>query len=467
MRRLFLTILILNAVLLNLALADFRYRNLTFDSAIITEPYSDSYTYVNLTSSPTHLEVEYLNSNSGDCFLKSRPPLKVAPGASVEIKVACRFRQLGPVKEKIGTAKITEQKREYTLALSFEATVIKKVAAPVTDLKTVIKSDLGRCETVDFNKTQPLSSMPVLDQGETNLCYAYSASQLLEYEFKRRGLNRTFSPIDTGYVLKGSYSKPNDLDFGDTAWAMFSVLESGASTKECVDRVIKTALLESTMTLEEFLNILQKAYKLKSSVPFTAKGISNRLIETCELEELPSGKVERFITGLVPSFYDQLRSILKPCEKERKDYLNWPQVKVEYKDRGSNSEMKQYLDEFFNSGRPAGIALCSEILQGELKHRGVRIPNRDETEMKKTCGGHEVMATGRMKIHGQCNYLIRNSWGASWKNENFVCACKTKTKYYPDCSKAPKTDQNNKIMVGCWVPEKILLPNIYSLTGLK
>lgn len=133
---------------------------------------------------------------------------------------------------------------------------------------------------------------------------------------------------------------------------------------------------------------------------------------------------------LSPSFTQSL--IAKSCEATA---IPVPKMSCQTRDI-ARSEMIAELDHQLDSyKRPVGISYCSRVLT-DKNAAGIDYYNKP----KANCAPHASVVIGkRADSSGKCQYLIRNSWGASYK--------------YPW-----ETSQGD-----VWISESAMMMNVYKL----
>ena len=154
---------------------------------------------------------------------------------------------------------------------------------------------------------------------------------------------------------------------------------------------------------------------------------------------------------------------------------------------GTDDQMMREINRVLDSGRPAGVSLCAEALRGGngIHHpfRGYSPPlKRGSNANVIQCSSHAVLATAKRLQNGTCQVLIRNSWGSDWRPEGLSCACKTPTRYFPDCPRVSELpnhvpagsklsdvsrDFDRRVYVGCWISQSKLAPNVKDVGSIR
>jgi hypothetical protein len=371
------------------------------------------------------------------------------------VNVSCKFTSEGFNHKQVASVIINQAKSKSTQRLNVKGFVVES----------------SECRPVDLNHNTVLKKMPVLDQDGMGICYAFTASQMIEFQAKKKGINRSFSPIDASFISKID-DKPQtfQLDAGQANTVVKNILKEGVASRTCIDKVIRKHTVGTTLSSEEFLALVEDVWMARRKKSSEAK-IKADLKSTCAAYGIDTEKFSKLLIDLKKPFKTFLNDMFKECQEERKQIKKEDlDLDLKIKVSGPNSAIVKFLDQFLDKKELPTIAICAEILQGKPKHRGLLIAdNKREYKKvngKRICGAHSVLVSGRRKVGHSCEYLIRNSWGGSWAPKDMSCACKTPTAYYPDCS-LNKEKHGNKVMVGCWVKEENLIPNTKNVLGFK
>lgn len=414
----------------------------------------------------------------------SVPGGQISPGKSASVSVSCHFTHNG-----------------YNQTESARVLIQHAKGQEVANLRMKAKTIANRCPDVDLNKSAPLKDMPVLDQDGVGICYAFSGTTLVEYELRKKGIKRSLSPIDAALVFKTKTAIFSDeLESGLLDFSVNDFKYFGVATKECVDKVIKEVTKDSPMTSEVFTALIHNIYAYENAKTQKDRAqAKEEMDDFCDAYGIENSTVLKFHKAVNNTAKSYFKSLLEPCKKERLDALKWKLPDYDHVYLGSDQKLQRKINDVLSREKPANAGICSEIIKnGDLKHVGIektlgaRMPAQEEVtqitkQVTKTkqpgkvitktvtttrnliqdkCSPHAVVITAQKKEKGVCQYLVRNSWGASWEGTGLVCACKTSKGYYPDCSKAPR-GTSNKVMVGCWVSEKTFLPNLMDVGGFN
>ena len=172
---------------------------------------------------------------------------------------------------------------------------------------------------------------------------------------------------------------------------------------------------------------------------------------------------------------------MKDCNKKGNNYVPAIPKSLESCTKCSDNEIDKKIEKLLQSNQPIGISYCSTVLRNG-NYQGIYNSRNDDlkwytrservklekdkqaksidTKEKKRCGRHASVITGSRKYKGQCQYLLKNSWGDTSYKDHPNCICQRNNGSYFDC----KRGDGNHNRVGCWVDSKKLTPNLFKLT---
>ena len=136
-----------------------------------------------------------------------------------------------------------------------------------------------------------------------------------------------------------------------------------------------------------------------------------------------------------------------------------------------NDYKKLLRNHFAKSSQPLGIRYCSEVLSEPNLDSIKDDPYKSRIENRQgKCGSHASMLVASRPSGKSCEYLLRNTWGAGYGGwtKNWTCSCKNKKTgdFVSACKK--DTHPTDKFeVVGCWVPEKNIIKNLYGAQWLE
>lgn len=288
-------------------------------------------------------------------------------------------------------------------------------------------------------ENSPFKSLPVYNQGQLNICYAYSAAQILDwYQMKNGATKRNVHPAWAAlqYALTKNRKK---LEIGHPKEAMESIRSSLNCDFETVEAAIRSLSPEDEDAVATLLQV--ERGQIRSPASLSSVEI---LRETLE----------------------------KHCSADKRAFVLVPDVeRKNYETLNDDEAYENFLSEkLATSPSPVSIAYCANVWR-DPEFDGISknlLGQRDV--VKKSCHYHESLVVGQKKIGDACHYLVRNTWGTRWTsyNRNFSCVCRERStgNFVDDCR--PETHGNDKFFVeGCWIRGKDLTRNIGQVTFIK
>jgi|GEM_PF-1229451 len=338
------------------------------------------------------------------------------------------------------------------------------------------------CSTLNYvtAKNSPFQKIPVYSQGYSGLCYAFAASQLLDYHYIKNGAPSVQThPIWLGINYAATLNK-SELGSG----SIFLLLNQSHELKNCSPETIQKALtqyakaakLKDTEDLVGFLDDYFKNYsQLDSGMEKSMRvfeGLRKTATETKKefftAECLQSGGFASLAPFLEMANELSSTSFLKAllfgrCEKENKK-LTVPELN--HLQANTDEEAQDHLDRNLKNG-PVGLGYCSAIHENPNLRYLKR--NSNPSYNPSTCKPHAVVVTGRKVIDGQCHYLIRNSWGDIYREGDqkftFLCKDRSSGEYFENCT--IKTHPNSKYSVeGIWMKADSVVQNTITTTAI-
>ncbi len=290
--------------------------------------------------------------------------------------------------------------------------------------------------------TEIFKRVTVKDQGNYGLCYSYAGTTLVD--FYRMKLSKpqasNISPLEAG-VLSTIYANNDSEEGGDMCNVVKALAGRGnACTDTIVGREARFkdlgASFHQQIVEQVLMPFIIKAdvYKEVSAAKFTSragltktqkdylarfdafyKNLKAKITSAQFTKEATPTSYEVFLLGqkvhlqntynlLGPSFIQLL--INKSCTVKS---ISIPKLSCETH-AGSPDSLISDVDRQLNDKEPAGISYCSVM----LNQKGVNGLDYSG-KVKSNCGLHGSVIIGRKGDSNGCQYLIRNSWGESYK----------------------------------------------------
>ncbi len=284
----------------------------------------------------------------------------------------------------------------------------------------------------------PMENMPVYDQGKTDLCYAYTAAQVVDaWRFSHGDQNRNHltSPLSAAILYTRDYEDNpdfDDIDLGHPDYTARVILANGSCSPPVHRHAEQEGTLRETLDRIQSLhgNLQGLAERVQRSPLLTAGNQMCTDVSSVVPRNLP--ELARNIASTMArmnsfEFIDRLYRGY--CHNANVRPVQPPaQVKVDSIRALEKSTAVQSLTDSVHLAlgaqppQPAGISYCSEILKDSAT-RGVDL---DDPDGPVTCKGtHASVVIGRRPgPEGRCQLLIRNTWGDScnvdskWQCEN-------------------------------------------------
>lgn len=325
--------------------------------------------------------------------------------------------------------------------------------------------------------------MPIVDQGRTGMCYAVTASQMMNYHLKENGSSNKVSPfwLALNHKLhKKTHWNPDSLSFSLLSWSYSDYFQKGhcdqTIAENKLDQVSKQLELSHYNLIETFEMLWDYSkknavFKMKDFITYATKRHRTKFIlQPWQVYHLRKSFPKLANNSSLMSFFK--KSFFNHCD-DRSQKLKIPS-RVKKHARALTSEKKQEnkLLSLLNqqSDKPVAIGYCANI----LRYPGHRIPGRLpglSLVASKKCYAHYSLIVGsrvkKSNEKNQCEILVRNSYGDKfWAEKSYECYCqnkKTSQKY--NCKKE-EFDINKEKVLGCWLPSLDLAANTFELNHL-
>ncbi|MBT3982165.1 MAG: hypothetical protein HOE90_12475 [Bacteriovoracaceae bacterium] len=344
------------------------------------------------------------------------------------------------------------------------------------------------CKTMSLNQ-ELLEKIPVMNQGNDPICYAYTANQMWDYlrmtnmvfpngvvapDFELSSpvhtalgafatqMERENNKIDPELYMEGNSIKAA-LQFIHKRTGSCSVMQDKDyhSYRGMINRIphfqdlynefleeVKIFRPEGTFDYRH----LTFSYNVKELIKNSWVDKIQENLQAFEIPEEDYPNEDLIISALMDEggFLFFFQKIFFPaCEKQKSwTYARSPKL-ISYdwfdKEKGKNwtdyidtaLEIGQYLTGNRKVVQPVGISYCSNF----LKNYTSQISKLDISN-RSSCGNHASIIVERKKKNGVCQYKIKNSWGPCFYGSRNGVSCE---------------DGNY------WVPRDLLNKTIYSI----
>ena len=368
---------------------------------------------------------------------------------------------------------------------------------------------LDSCSEINlYSKQTPLVDIPIYEQGETYLCYAYSVAQMVEFSLRKTGewqknfgsdshMNVLWAALayKTGSGL-GIRIKKNTLGSGFFQTAYQDLVERGVCDPSVIEKSMADFKGKSELSDPDFIYVFEALWALRSSGGVSAAGVDN-LLASDDLKRMttrifPSGGLSRMREEVlkirdqvmaIPSsvfqnnkridFYTDV--VFPACAGSSVKAVNLPGTREMGLGFASRAKLKRNIDEVLDSHDPSPITVgyCSGIYHTEdpermekASRRRALLPRFFRAFDEKNCSTHYSLIVGRKRSSktGKCEYLIRNTMGRDFWTRKSSCLCeKSDGSGFEECSYDPVLSPKSDRVVGCYIDELPLLNSIYDL----
>ena len=282
----------------------------------------------------------------------------------------------------------------------------------------------ANCGNVDLSA----QSGPVKDQGAHNICYAYSAVELMNFPSHSKSSSEASPPeerveisafataIEYGMGMKSGLTSSyriedavGGMDGGNAGNAIRAVRNHGA----CLESEIRS-YDQKVGSLSQIYSVYRalQDFRYRNATPITPADADPYL----KLMHGEAGKVFSVLTPeeklLDPklSFESYLRTLWDlSCSKKKMNLPTWGGRVAEYsvKDQRDRLRAFSYIHQTLDVGYPAGISFKADLIQDPRPNQNFTTDSHATTVM-----GRKYLNDG--KRGKGCYFLIKNSWGPQW-----------------------------------------------------
>jgi hypothetical protein len=326
--------------------------------------------------------------------------------------------------------------------------------------------------------------MPIYDQGNTGLCYAYTAAQLVDFWRLTKGTRVTkeinlSTPLYAALLnrkLETSVMFGNsNLEGGYVSDALYAIKKFGMCSPDTIEASLSEFALKKKLDPEQFYEIVQFFYSeysqgIKKIDNSTFSEIKRRFLKSIQKikgffqrgnNPYQETDLPKIFQSVAPYIQDQsitelMTKLFADCQKPENiiistKYIPFPTV-VEAT-LLNQPFLKDYIKNKLDlpNAQPVGITYCANVffypnLNGVYPDPlNGNFISKNDTE----CGRHASIIIGKKEIGGVCHFLIRNTWG-------------THCDYRWPCTINAQGEAT-----GIWLSENALINNLDTLTTLS
>ncbi len=308
----------------------------------------------------------------------------------------------------------------------------------------------AQCRDIRLDVDGPMSSLPVFDQANSNgekdmnLCYAVAAAQLLDaskYGPKKFNPAEMTSPWWLAVNYSMQYKRPSeyvDVGFGETGKALEAAKQSGVcSQADLFDDHKNEEIMDFHGKLKRVFFGRERETKLQ-----TLLQEFRFLKDPKQLAEVTAKvlKAKNFLSFLQLLFQEK-------CQGKVQQEPQFQVERLELDQKPMTFQAKQELiRQTLESQQPLEASICSQALR-DPDYQGLR----DSGKFARDCMRHSVLILGSREQKGQCQYLVRDTYGtescqrkrngSSWYHSSLEC-------------------ESGQV----WVPETLLFANTWGVT---
>ncbi len=377
------------------------------------------------------------------------------------------------------------------------------------------------CSPVNLyeDAANPLQVMPISHQGETSLCYAYTAAQLTEYVLRKDGQwtgDAHLNPLWIAISYKGGKSRGirfqrNQLGHGFFQTAFHDMEKLGICDPSVFEAAIHDYKGDSVLSdpdyfflFEEFWEQRAKSRGLfgKGDIDFEATlkklektadyvnirtRVFGRMAETRERDPGARFEVElRRIFAVVrdvPEVWIKKKNkmrylrevVLAGCKGDVLKHPDLPESKSIGLGWATNAKLERAISSQLDtsSPQPVGIGYCAKIYEEDdrsAKRAGSHLkilPRAVKVLANGRCEAHYSLVVGRRPTSSGCQYLVRNTYGRDFWTHRYECFCVNEAgDGYESCRFNPEKPESTDRVLGCWIDRKPLLNSVYDIAVL-
>ncbi|MCB0349942.1 MAG: hypothetical protein KDD38_02090 [Bdellovibrionales bacterium] len=300
-----------------------------------------------------------------------------------------------------------------------------------------MKRSPAQCSPVDLRGQLP----PVRNQDSMGWCFAFTAADLLSFKsgenispkslavhsVKMKLASRNIMANVSSDEKKRGTESMVDNDFLESLYGpiSYSEYEGGGSTRLAIVQAPHTIICTEQELPSENFNDVDLLCKLryiekvanelpKYSLNNFSKSRCNEIMPA--LESFPNLTLSEVADGLrLSSRADVISNLTdQNCNKKESSLrlqkkLKDIQVSTLTRGEGVNGQhLVRSIDRNFKEGRPSGVSYSARVLT-------------NPAWSDRTVDGHASVIVGRRynDSTGQCEYLLRNSWGSAWKPKRY------------------------------------------------
>lgn len=319
------------------------------------------------------------------------------------------------------------------------------------------------CPEIRLDTQGALASYPVFDQAnasadrDMNICYAATAAHLIDTFRASQAKEEVRSSITSPWWVAVKYSsnfksdENSDVQFGEPDKALEAIKKEGMCSQEDLfgDKPTEEIIRFHSMLKEFYTSTMKSADVTEPAAPKLES-----LLQKMEFIKDPTALAQISMNALKEkTFVRFLRTLFQgKCQGKIKTDSSYMVERIDTERKETPIEQKdEVILQTLQKAQPIEVSLCSQVLR-TLDYDGSK-SNRPG-KFKRNCMRHSMLVVGSRTHNGQCQYLVRDTYGsqsctrkrngAPWYHSSFEC-------------------EGGQI----WVPKENLLRNIWGMTRIS
>ena len=377
------------------------------------------------------------------------------------------------------------------------------------------------CETVNLYEqaTNPINQIPIWDQAQFGTCFAYSASQLVDYELRTNGdpLQGTpVSPVWTALNHKKhasalqkliTFHDPDGLEYSSISWAIKDLKKNGVCKYDTVKKALGNFKIDHDITDDEFILLFSKLWKTTSKSNLNdVDQILEKLNEDKDFRKMTDDLMVRLSKNASPAdpgaatdpvltknnflknYIAELKNkfivkaetksllrylknvVFEECKDDNLVKVDLPPLVHFGEFYSTDRNVIRKLDHVFDQtvAKPIAIGYCAGVYHDQeinIDDRVTIAPRIIALPSKSGCSPHYSLLVGKRQSKdaesGSCDYLLRNSYGTHFWTKKYECYCEEQDGKRRNCSYDQDKDIPGIKVLGCWIKGEDLSASIF------
>ncbi len=333
---------------------------------------------------------------------------------------------------------------------------MKKLSIPIFVFLASGLALASSCPDVRLDNSGTLASYPVFDQAtatastDLNICYAATAAHLIDtYRATQKTEKQMQTEITSPWWVAVNYAsafkkkeEDPDVQFGEPDKALQALKADGICTQQ---DLFENKPTEEVIQFHQLLRDFYKSYAKREMEDASGSEKLRGILARFDFFKDPKVMADVSVKAIQEKTFVQfLRSLFQAkCQGKVKTNSPYEIERIDADRLNLPSENKaDLIGQTLLRSQPIEVSICSQVL---------RNPQYVPAEDYKKCMRHSVLVVGSREVQGQCQYLVRDSYGEE--------SCQRKRQgqpwYHPslECQKGQ-----------VWVPGQALLLNTWGLT---